>query len=170
MRVDGIIKRLEANAEVIAALVTGVGPTQARWRPGSGKWSIVEVLNHLADEEVEDFRTRIEFTLERPGEPWPTIDPVRWVVERAYQSRSLEDSLHRFLEHRRDSIVWLERLQNPDWTVGHTRPGGERLTAGDLLISWVAHDFIHIRQLNRLHREYLLYSSSSFRADYAGPW
>ena len=93
MRVHDIIERLRANADVFDALTRGVSEEQARWRPASDKWSILEVVNHLADEEVEDFRHRIDLALHRPGEPWPPIDPEVWARERQYNSRELGQSV-----------------------------------------------------------------------------
>ena len=84
MRVHDIIERMRANADVFDALTRGVSEEQARWKPASDQWSILEVVNHLADEEVEDFRHRLDLTLHRPGEPWPPIDPEVWARERQY--------------------------------------------------------------------------------------
>ncbi len=77
MQSDGLRERLRANAAVIAALVAGVTDEQARWKPDPAQWSILEVMGHLADEEVEDFRTRLDLTLHRPEAEWPRIDPQR---------------------------------------------------------------------------------------------
>jgi hypothetical protein len=85
VRLEMIVERLGANAEVMAALVAHVDAEQAAWRPAPEAWSILEVVNHLADLEVEDFRTRLGLTLERPEEAWPPIDPVGWPVARAYR-------------------------------------------------------------------------------------
>jgi hypothetical protein len=170
MDLDVMIGRLRANAEVLAALAAGVGEAQARWRPAPDKWSILEVVNHLADEEVEDFRTRVDLTLHRPGSSWPPIDPQGWVGQRRYDERDLAGSLDRFLSARRDSLAWLGGLEDPDWTLAYEHPKAGPITAGDLLTSWVAHDHIHIRQLNRLHREHLVAELSGHSPDYAGEW
>jgi hypothetical protein len=167
---DVMSARLRANAEVLGALVAGVGEAQSRWRPEPGTWSILEVVNHLADEEVEDFRTRLDVTLHRPGTAWPPIDPQGAVGTRAYNERDLAESLDRFLSARRGSLAWLGGLVRPDWSLFYEHPVAGRITAGDLLTSWVAHDHIHIRQLNRLHREYLVSELSEHAPDYAGRW
>lgn len=170
MELSVMIERLRANAGVLAALVAGVGDAQARWKPERDKWSILEVTCHLADEEVEDFRTRVEHTLERPEAAWPPIDPQGWAEARAYNERDLAEALARFLAARRDSLAWLESLGDPDWSRAHRHPKLGPISAGDLLTSWVAHDHIHIRQLNRLHREYLVEELSEHAPDYAGRW
>ena len=71
---------------------------------------------------------------------------------------------------RRDSLAWLEGLGAPDWGLAYEHPKAGRITAGDLLTSWVAHDHIHIRQLNRLQREYLAAELTRHSPDYAGSW
>jgi hypothetical protein len=170
MDAPALIDRLRAHADVFRALVAGVGQNQARWKPEPAQWSILEVVNHLGDEEVEDFRTRLDYTLHRPGEPWPKIDPVGWAVVRGYNQRQLAESTARFLTARADAVDWLEALAEPAWSVAYEHPKFGPITAGDLLTAWVAHDHIHIRQINRLHREYLVSVLSEHSPQYAGTW
>ncbi len=155
---------------MIAAQVVGVDDHQARWKPDAAQWSILEVMCHLADEEVDDFRTRLDLTLHRPEAEWPRIDPQRWAVERRYNEGSLDEALGRFLDRRGQTVAWLAGLAAPDWSRAHQHPRFGPISAGDLMISWVAHDHIHIRQLNRLHREYLVASLPEHSPAYAGKW
>ena len=46
--------RLSHNATAIESLVRSVPEEQARWKPEPEAWSILEVINHLYDEECED--------------------------------------------------------------------------------------------------------------------
>lgn len=170
MQAAALIDRLRANADVFSALVAGVGDEQARWKPEPAQWSILEVVNHVGDEEVEDFRTRLDFTLHRQGEPWPKIDPQGWAVARGYNGRRLVESMDRFRACRADSLAWLEGLTRADWSVAYQHPKFGPITAGDLLTAWVAHDHIHIRQINRLHRQYLVTVLSERSPEYAGTW
>ena len=164
------IARLESNMGVIQALFQSVPLDQARWKPSADKWSLLEVMNHLVDEEVEDFGKRLRLLLEDPAKDWPPIDPPRWAVERQYNSRQPEESLAGFIRARKESVDWLKGLPPQDWEGAkvHPRLGGMR--AGDLLHSWVAHDFIHIRQMTRLHYEYLTVKKGSYSLEYAGKW
>lgn len=170
MDVQRIIRRMAANAGVFEALCSDVSQRQARWKPSPQAWSILEVANHLADEEADDFRTRIDYTLHRPGEAWPPIDPEAWARDRRYNDGSLAPTLARFLAERRHSVAWLADLGDADWSLQAEHPTLGPMTAGQLLTSWLAHDFIHIRQINRIHREYLVAELSHEPADYAGRW
>jgi hypothetical protein len=165
-----IIGRMESNLTVFEGLLHAVEGVQSRWRPSPGKWSLLEVVNHLADEEIEDFGKRLRLALEDPQREWPPIDPERAAVERGYNNRELDESLSRFIRARRESVAWLRGLQNPNWEVSHALPKGGVLRAGDLLHSWLVHDLIHIRQINRLHYEYFAAAGPGFSPAYAGDW
>lgn len=170
MEFQQIITRLKANAAVFQAQCRDVPEKQARWKPAPGKWSILEVMNHLADEETDDFRTRVDLTLHSPGKAWPAIDPPAWAVERKYNERDLAETVVRFVEERANSVTWLEQLEGPQWDLAYEHPVFGTITAGRVLTSWLAHDHIHIRQINRLQREYLVTEVSDYPADYAGDW
>jgi hypothetical protein len=169
MQLEYFIDRLGKNCGVFEGLVRGITAEQARWRPAPDKWSMLEVINHLYDEEREDFRQRLELTLADPAQPWPPIDPRNWVTERAYNERELNASLDNFFAERKKSIAWLSQLSSPQWENLNEGPNG-RLSAGDLMASWMAHDFLHIRQLTRLHWQYVGAIADPFKTAYAGPW
>jgi len=160
---------LARNAKIIRAMLDRVTDEQARWKPMPMEWSILEVINHLYDEEREDFRTRIDYTLHRPGEDPPGIDPVGWVTARGYNQRELTDSLQNFERERQQSVVWLEGLVTPNWEKKYKRPTFE-ISAGSLLASWLAHDFLHLRQLTALHYAWIQRTSEPFSVEYAGDW
>ncbi|HKR00060.1 MAG TPA: DinB family protein [Pyrinomonadaceae bacterium] len=163
------ITRLANGAGVFENLVRGVCGAQAVWKPAPDKWSILEVVNHLYDEERDDFRFRLDSILHHPEKRWPPIDPPGWAVERKYNERELTESLERFLGERRKSIEWLKGLKEPRLENVYEHPQG-RIRAGDLLASWVAHDLLHVRQLARLHWQYLNSISDPYKTAYAGEW
>jgi DinB superfamily len=164
-----IIERMRANAGAIAELARDVSDAQACWKPSADAWSLLEVVNHLYDEEREDFRTRVDYMLHRPGEQAPPIDPQGWVTARAYNQRDPRESLDAFLRERAASLEWLGGLPNPNWDAAYQAPWGV-LRAGDLLSSWLAHDHLHLRQLNELHYAYLALHAAPYSIEYAGDW
>src|SRR5215213_4522115 len=115
LELNHIVDRMRANAAAIAALARDLSDVQARWKPAADAWSLLEVVNHLYDEEREDFRTRIDYVLHRPGEPAPPIHPDSWVTERAYNQRDPQESLDAFLRERAASLEWLRGLHEPNW-------------------------------------------------------
>ncbi len=165
-----VISRLQANAPVIAHLMTGVSDAQARWNPSAANWSLLEVINHLYDEEREDFRQRTQLLLLSSGAPWPPIHPGAWVTERAYNQRDVAESLHNWLAEREDSLAWLRGLHQPDWESFAIAPWGAPFKAGDMLSAWLAHDYLHIRQMNELHYLWHLQQAKPYEVGYAGDW
>jgi hypothetical protein len=169
MNPDYFTDRFSQNRGVFESFLRGVSLEQATWKPSPDKWSMLEVVNHLCDEEREDFRQRLELVLANPNQPWPPIDPPGWVTTRGYNERDLDTSLNNFLAERGKSLAWLRQLSSPNWQNSNEGPNGI-LTAGDLLASWLAHDFLHIRQLARLHWQYVGAIADPYQTTYGGPW
>ncbi len=162
------LERLRRTGDAIETLVRGLPLEAVRWKPAPGRWSMLEVVCHLADEEVEDFRTRVRLTLTDPAAEWPAIDPPRWAIERRYQEQPLGASLARFLHERATSLSWLAAQRDAKWDNVHQHPKAGPLTARLLLANWMAHDLLHLRQLARLQYEAL--AAQGEKLDYAGPW
>jgi hypothetical protein len=169
MNIDYTIGRMSANVDTIVSLSKGVGEDQARWRPAPDRWSILEVVSHLADEEQLDFRTRIDITLHHPNEQWPPLDPLSLVEERRYNEGDLEETLQTWIDERRRSVEWLRALRSPDWKKSYNHPTIGTMRAGDLLAAWLVHDLLHIRQLAGLHADYATRVSDPFHTRYATP-
>ena len=175
MQSDELYQELAYGAEIIQTLVVGVTPEQARVKPSPDAWSVLEVVCHLCDEEREDFRQHLDLILHRPDQPWPQIDPQGWVTARRYNERDLAASLDDFLQERGRSLAWLKALPAPDWDTSVVltfSPSEEkhRISAGDMLAAWVAHDNLHMRQLMELRRARLLRLTEPYTVQYAGRW
>jgi hypothetical protein len=169
MELDRFVSLMLANARRIRALAESISDEQARWRPDPTAWSILEVINHLFDEEREDFRVMLDLALHRPDEPRPSIDPEGWAVQRRYNERDPALSLEHFLAARQESLGWLQGLPSPTGRATYQAPFGP-ITAGDVMASWVAHDLLHMRQLVELHWAYTTQLLAPLNVDYAGSW
>ena len=169
MDVQNFSDQMASHAQAITHLASGVSDEQARWKPDAGSWSILEVINHLLDEERLDFRVRLEIILRGAGEDWPPINPQGWVTERAYNQRDLAESLASFLAEREKSLQWLASLGQPDFSILCRTAFGE-MAAGDMFAAWVAHDLLHLRQLVELHYAYTVQAVQPYSPLYAGDW
>lgn len=169
MNLTKAIVHLRENCEIIRLLAQNMTDEAARHKPDAESWSVLEVINHLYDEEQEDFREHLDQILHRLDEPWSRIDPQRWITERNYNDRTLSNSLANFLQERQKSLGWLEELETTDWESVHTTPWGQ-ISAGDMMASWVAHDLLHMRQLVALKWTATLPDLMPYQVDYAGGW
>jgi hypothetical protein len=171
LNAEALIKRLEGTGAWLPAILAGLGPDDTKWKPPTGAWSILEILNHLVDEEVDDFRARLRSTLEDPSRAWRPIDPEGWARERRYNERELGESVGRFVAARRESVAWLRSLlASTDWRVAHEHPKFGPIRAGDLLGAWAAHDALHLRQTAKRLFELAGRDAEGFSTRYAGEW
>ena len=165
-----IIEQLAGNLPVFETLFGSPPAALIGWRPHPEKWSLVEIVNHLYDEEREDFRQFLKLVLEDPSRPWPSIAPRKWVSERRYADRDYDASLANFLTERRASVTWLNQLEHPDWQATHIHAKLGPMSAEKLLVNWLAHDYHHIRQANALKYEFLRQQAAPVSLAYAGDW
>lgn len=169
MKTSLIIKKLANNQGVFQHLFTGLSKTEVLWRPYPTHWCLLEILCHLHDNEHEDFKVRVQSVLENPTTPFISIEPFLWVKERGYITQNFDEKLSAFLQKRSDSIKWLESLEQPSWDNTYHHETYGPLTARNLLVNWLAHDTLHIRQITRINYLYLKeYSGENL--SYAGVW
>lgn len=163
-----IIARLGVHRDVFKFLFLDLTEEQARWKPAADKWSLLEVMHHLYDEEREDFRKRLSLVLRDPDEPWPAIDPVGWVRQRHYNAKNVNETVNNFSRERLESIQWLHALTSPDWQATHHHPKIGPMSAELLLANWLVHDLFHIRQINHLHFAWFQQSAAPVSLNYSG--
>ena len=169
MELENACNQLNTQGQAILHLAGDLSLEQVRWKPDAHSWSVLEVMNHLVDEEVLDFRRHLDHILHTPGEPWPEIDPQGWVTSKHYNERQIEETLAAFTAEREKSIAWLQSLSDPDFDAAIPMPWGS-LSAGDMLASWLAHDLLHLRQLIELRYALTQQASTPYSVEYAGGW
>jgi len=132
---DIIIFQLQKNISVFKKLLQNISDIEiCTWKPNKDHWCILEVLCHLYDEEREDFKYRIKWILEKPGETPPDINPKAWVIEREYIKQGYVEMLNKFISERTDSILWLKSLENVNWQHSYKHPNLGKLTARLMII------------------------------------
>jgi hypothetical protein len=169
MNLSYYVEQLQINAQIIHQIVRDISQDKACWHPNPSNWSINEVINHLVDEEKLDFREHLNWIINRSSEPWTSIDPQNWVTEKDYNNRNFQLSLQSFLKERDCSLNWLRELHNLDFQSEAKAPWG-KITAGDMLASWVAHDILHMRQLIEIKWELTKLNFAPYHIEYAGEW
>jgi len=123
-------------------------------RKATNMMVLLKVVCHLYDEEREDFRARVRLTLENPGMPANPIDPVGWVTGRKYIEQDYNNVLQRFLLEKDNSIAWLTDLKNAKWDNVYKHPLLGDISAEMFLSSWLAHDYLHIKQITKNKYDY----------------
>ena len=170
MKYRRLIESLKRFQFVLPALVRDISGEDAAWKPASGNWSILEIVCHLLDEEVMDFRPRIQSTLAEPGRVWPAIDPESWAIEESYNSQELAEKTEEFVAQRKKSVEYLDSLASANWDCAYQHPQIGPIRAGDLLAAWTAHDHLHARQISKRLFEVTQRDAAPYVTSYAGEW
>ncbi len=169
MQYNHIISELSRNKNVFRDLFSGLKEPQIRWSQAPGKWCLLEIICHLYDEEREDFRARVAHILDNPDGEMPKIDPVAWVKERKYAEQDYDLMINKFVAEREESLRWLQSLENPQWQHAYQHPKVGPVSAELIFTNWLAHDYLHVRQIIRLKYDYLK-AHTTVPLDYAGEW
>lgn len=167
------IEQLRSFPALLTAIVDDLPEHAWRWKPGPNDWAIAEIMGHLAREEREDFRPRLERTLRDPAEPWPTMDPQGDVTKFNDLDGDPRAFLTEFTRLRASNLEWLAMLRPLDaidWRKAHHHPKGFTIHAGDLLASWADHDTLHARQLIKRRHQLIERAAGEFGCLYAGEW
>jgi hypothetical protein len=166
---DNIIAKLHQNRDVFMSLFSGVKKEEYLWKPAPEKWCLLEILCHLLDEEREDFRTRVKCVLETPEVAPPSFNPIGWVNDRKYMEQDYFQKLDEFTHERDASVKWLQSRQSPQWDNAYNHPTLGPRSAQLYLSNWLAHDYLHFRQIVRLKYDFLKEISGE-DLNYAGNW
>ena len=153
---------------LLDSVVSELAPEGWRARPAPTEWAPVEIVCHLRDEEAEDFGARVRVILDGGGAFTP-IDPERWAVARRYRDANPDEALAAFRDLRAANLAMLADVAPPRLTATGESPSGLRLSGVDLLVAWVAHDGLHLRQLVGTLTRRWADRWAPLRADYAGP-
>jgi DinB family protein len=100
-----LIKMQAAAPAKLAKLLKGVSPAGARKRPAPGKWSIAEIVAHLADAELVG-GYRIRAILGAPGCQVIGFDQDVWVTALHYDKRNLGKSFAQYGALRERISPW----------------------------------------------------------------
>lgn len=138
-----------ATAKKLERLIKGVPTAKLRKRPAPDKWSVSEILAHLADTEiVGGFRMRM--ILGAPGTPIAAFDQDSWVTSGHYEKRDPRKSVERFRILREANLEMLKSLKPEQWKhFGmHSERGQESIE--HVVRMFAGHDLNHILQIERI--------------------
>ncbi|MCB0726849.1 MAG: DinB family protein [Ignavibacteriae bacterium] len=164
-----VIRKLNDNLNTFKSLLSDTSENEYLFRPAENKWCLLEIVCHLCDEEQSDFRARVKHTLEKTeGDP-PKIDPEGWVKSKKYIEWDYYKTLEKFIDERKKSVEWLYSLKDPAWKNEYIHPKFGGMSAEFFLSNWLAHDYLHFRQIIYTKYNYLKHSGS-IDLIYAGEW
>ncbi len=148
-----LLERLRRGPELVAVAMTGAAGSELDYAPVPGKWSIRQIVCHLADSEivaVDRFRRTI-------AEDNPTLqcyDEKAWAEKLDYRRRKISQALETFRRIRGENYELLRELPESAFerTATHTEHGKQTLL--DILRIYAEHAENHARQLRAVREQY----------------
>jgi hypothetical protein len=137
---------LAAAPATLEALLDVVPPQLGARRPAPGRWSIQEIVAHLADDELVG-AYRIRLILADPGTEIQAFDQERWTETGRYASTDPRQSLSLFRVLREANLTLLQQLSPDEWERAgvHAERGVESIR--DIATYYAGHDLNHFAQI-----------------------
>jgi hypothetical protein len=138
-----------ATAGKLERFIKGVPNARLRKRPAADKWSVNEIVAHLADSEIVlGFRMRLILSV--PGTPITATDQDSWAATGQYDTRDPHKSLELFRVVREANLGLLKSLTPEQWKLCgmHSERGEE--TIEHIVRIYAGHDINHLLQIKRI--------------------
>src|SRR5262252_1110104 len=151
--ISSLLERFRRGPELLAVVLTGVFGEEEDFVPAPGKWSVRQIVAHLADAELvaaHRFRQLV-------AEDNPTLiafDQDKWTQNLDYAKRKPKQSLETFRRIRAENHELLKDLPAAAFerAGSHTERG--RVTLLSLLEGMAEHAESHARQLQEIREAY----------------
>lgn len=140
---------LSTTATAIREAIAGMSEEALSEPETRGKWSVREVLRHLADSEIVwGYRLRLVLAQDRPR--LTGYDQDAWADRLGYADAPVGDSLDEFAVTRRGNLRLLERASPDDLQrLGlHDERGEESVE--HMIRLYAGHDLLHLAQIDRI--------------------
>jgi len=156
MTVAELKKHLEAaekSPREIAASVSGLSEKILRYKSAPDKWSILEILAHLADMEIlYAYRMR-----QMIADQKPVIAPINqdeWANRLGYMQESLPELVALYGLNRHHNLNLLRRVKPEDLEKGAFHPELKRnVTLAEYVQMMVKHGPNHLAQIESLKKQ-----------------
>ena len=141
------------TAKTLAKLIKPLSKKQLSQRPEPGKWSITEILAHLADSEIV-ISWRLRLAIGQNGAPIQAFDQDVWAQTLDYSRQDPKVSFEIFRMLRENNLRMLHSLPKNLWeSYGmHSERGKE--TVAHMVRMYAGHDLNHLAQVEKIAREW----------------
>jgi hypothetical protein len=136
----------------LAALIKGLDKKRLTKRPAPDKWSIAEIIAHMADTEIVG-GWRLRQILSTNGIPIQGFDQNSWAATFKYGRQDTRKSLETFRVLREYNLAMLKSVPKPLWeNYGMHQERGKE-PAGHVVRMFAGHDVNHVLQVEKIVKE-----------------
>jgi uncharacterized damage-inducible protein DinB len=142
----------QTTPKKLSTLIRKLNKKQLTRRPAPGKWSIAEILAHLADTELAG-GWRMRMILSQNGTPVQAFDQDAWANIFNYLQRDSKASLETFRVLRQNNLALLKSVPKSLWeNYGmHEERGKESIA--HIVRMFAGHDLNHLQQIEKIVKE-----------------
>ncbi|MBM3773846.1 MAG: DUF664 domain-containing protein [Acidobacteria bacterium] len=141
-----LLERFRRGPEVLANVLTGAAGEELDYTPAAGKWSIRQIVAHVADAEVAG-AWRFRMVIAEKDPVLQAMDENAWARSLNYGQRRLAQSLESFRRLRGENYELLKGLPASAWERAGTHTERGRITLRQLLETYADHAEGHARQV-----------------------
>lgn len=145
------LKVLARTPKRLRKLVKGLKKKQLRHAPAPGKWSITQIVAHLADTEVV-LAWRLRMVLAQSGSPLQAMDQDAWARELHYDDADVEEQLALFTALRRHHLAIWNSLRDDDWQKFGMHEERGKETVERIVQHYAGHDINHLNQMEAIRQ------------------
>ncbi len=129
----------------LSGLLERIRPEDLQRSRGPGKWTVAQILCHLADTELA-FGFRLRQALAEPHHVIQPFDQDSWA--KPYSSLDANAALEAFLALRRWNLALLKTVPHEAFSKRVTHPERGEMTFQNLVETMAGHDLNHLPQLD----------------------
>lgn len=145
---DPLAAQAQAPA-LLGDLIAGVGAERLQRRPAEDKWSVGEILAHLAEDEIAT-AWRYRQMVEQSGVALAGFDQDLWATLGRYSERDPQESLALYRLLRGANVQFLRALSREQWECFGIHAERGRISVRDLAMHMAGHDLNHIEQIRKI--------------------
>jgi hypothetical protein len=151
--IAALLERYRRGAEVLAVVLTGVFGEEEDFSPAPGKWSVRQIVAHLADAEVVGAH-RFRQVVAEDNPILIAFDQEAWARNLDYARRKPKQSLETFRRVRAENYELLKSLPESTYERAGNHSENGRMTLRQLLEGYAHHAESHVRQLQEIREAY----------------
>ncbi|WP_058302908.1 DinB family protein [Gorillibacterium timonense] len=138
---------------LLVEAVAGLSEEELTWKESPVKWSVTEVLAHLADHSIA-VSFRIRDILADTTAQLPAFNQDKWVAGQRANESSVTDALHVFQALLVYNSLLFGRLSEAELNKSGINFKGETVRVRDIIAGFTKHVHIHLAQINRIKQSY----------------
>jgi hypothetical protein len=140
---------LQSTPSRIARVIEGFGAGELQWSPSQERWSIAQIVTHLADSEIV-FAYRVRMILSASGTALQAYDQAAWLRSQHAERSDAHASLGLFRAVRESMVALLRRLTPEELDRYGMHPERGKESIRHLLRLYAGHDRNHLAQIEGL--------------------